>query len=85
MFRKAEKGTLTLSRAEEGKEYKVLSFLGGKNLRCRLEGLGIFPGQTIKVLQNRWGPVLVEVMGRKIGIGRGQAEKILLEEVGGNS
>ncbi len=85
MLRNTEKGTLTLDQAEEGKEYRVLTFLGGKNLRCRLEGLGIFPGQTVKVLQNRWGPVLVEVMGRKIGIGRGQAEKILLEEVEKNS
>jgi len=71
--------TLTLSTAKEGENYKVTSFLGGKSLRCRLEGLGIYPGQTLKVLQNRWGPVLVEVMGRKIGIGRGLAEKILLK------
>jgi len=70
--------TVTLSEAKEGKSYRVLSFTGGRGLRCRLEGLGIYPGQTLKVLQNKWGPVLVEVMGRKIGIGRGQAEKILL-------
>jgi len=76
-----EKGTLTLAEAQEGKTYKVVSFLGGKGLRCRLEGLGIYPGQTVKVLQNKWGPVLVEIMGRKIGIGRGQAQKILLEEI----
>ncbi|NPB05808.1 MAG: ferrous iron transport protein A [Aquificae bacterium] len=74
--------TLTLKEAEEGKSYRIKGFDCGRELRCRLEGLGMYPGQVLRVLQNRWGPVLVEVMGRKVGIGRGQAEKILLEEVG---
>jgi len=69
---------ITLSEAKEGEVYKILTFTGGKGLRCRLEGLGVYPGQTIKVIQNKWGPVLLEVMGRKVGIGRGQARKILL-------
>ncbi len=70
--------TITLSEAQERKKYKVLAVACGKGLKCRLEGLGIYPGQHIKVIQNKWGPVLVEVMGRKVGIGRRQAEKILL-------
>ena len=70
-----------LSAVPEGKTVKVVGCAAGKMLRTRLEGLGITPGRTMKVLKNRWGPLLVEVMDRKIGIGRGQAEKILVEEL----
>ncbi len=70
----------SLLDVEEGKEVRVKKVLGGRGIRCRLEGLGIYPGQTLKVLKSGWGPVLVEVYGRKIGLGRGQAAKILVEE-----
>ena len=70
-----------LSDVSEGKEVKVVGCRAGRMLKVRLEGLGIVPGRSLKVLQNRGkGPLLLEVMGRKIGIGRGQAEKIIVEE-----
>ena len=78
----AEKGRVKpLSQVSEGKEVRVVGCKAGKMLRTRLEGMGITAGQTLKVLNNRWGPVLVEAMGRKLAIGRGQAEKILVEEL----
>ena len=70
-----------LLEVESGKRVKVVSINAGRMLRSRLDGLGIIPGTTIRVLKNGWGPVLVEVMGRKIAIGRGQAEKIEVEEL----
>jgi len=74
-------GIKPLSDVSEGKEVKVVGCRAGRMLKVRLEGLGIVPGQSLKVLQNRGkGPLLLEVMGRKIGIGRGQAEKIIVEE-----
>ncbi|HIC09697.1 MAG TPA: ferrous iron transport protein A [Aquificales bacterium] len=74
-------GVKPLSEVPEGKRVKVVGCSAGRMLKSRLAGLGITAGQTLTVLQNRWGPLLVEVMGRKIGIGRGQAEKILVEEL----
>jgi Fe2+ transport system protein FeoA len=71
----------TLSETPEGKTVVIKQIMGGRGIRSRLEGLGIYVGQTVKVLRNGWGPVLLEVMGRKVAIGRGQAEKILVEEV----
>ncbi len=76
-FDTAEK---TLLDVPEGREVTVKRIVSGKGLRCRLEGMGIYPGQRIKVLRNGPGPLLIEVFGRKIGIGRGQAAKILVEE-----
>jgi len=70
-----------LSEIPEGKTVVIKRIIGGRGIRNRLEGLGIYVGQTVKVLKNKWGPVLLEVMGRKIAIGRGQAEKIQVEEV----
>ena len=74
-------GVKKLSQVEEGKVVKIIGCEAGRGLRRRLEGLGLVPGQTVRVLKNGWGPLLIEVMGRKIGIGRGQAEKILVEEI----
>jgi len=59
---------------------RVKSIDACRSLRCRLEGLGILAGQEIRVLKNRRGPVLLEVYGRKVGLGRGQAQKIIVEE-----
>lgn len=70
-----------LSDIEEGREVRIVGVAAGKMLKSRLEGMGITPGQTLRVLKNRWGPLLVEAMGRKLAIGRGQAEKILVEEL----
>ncbi|RTZ59040.1 MAG: hypothetical protein DSZ31_04595 [Gammaproteobacteria bacterium] len=74
-------GVKRLSQIEEGKLVRIVGCEAGKGLKKRLEGLGLTSGRTLRVLKNGWGPVLVEVFGRKIGIGRGQAEKILVEEV----
>jgi ferrous iron transport protein A len=72
----------TLSDTPEGRRVRVVGFTAGRGLRNRLAGLGIFTGQTLEVLRNSGrGPVLVEVMGRKIGLGRGESQKILVEEV----
>jgi len=73
-------GVKRLSQIEEGKLVRIVGCEAG-GLKKRLEGLGLTSGRTLRVLKNGWGPVLVEVFGRKIGIGRGQAEKILVEEV----
>ena len=74
-----ENALRTLLEVTEGEEVVVKQILGGRGIRTRLEGMGIVPGQKIRVLKSGWGPLLIEVFGRKIGIGRGQAAKILVE------
>jgi ferrous iron transport protein A len=60
---------------------KVTALNGGKNLRARLAQYGLFPGDCLRVLRAApmKGPLLVEVNGREIALGRGVAEKILVE------
>ena len=72
----------TLSEIPEGHKVRVVGFTAGRGLKNRLAGLGIYIGQTLEVLKNVGrGPILVRVMGRKIGLGRGESEKILVEEI----
>ncbi|HLA97315.1 MAG TPA: FeoA family protein [Anaerolineales bacterium] len=73
---------MLLVEAEDDKEYKVIGFKGGKGILHKLLQLGFVPGDQVKVLRRAplGGPVLVEVNGRMIAIGRGVAEKIHVEE-----
>jgi ferrous iron transport protein A len=53
---------------------------GGMNLRMRLLQMGLTPGTIVEVVDNRGrGPVLVRVRGVVIALGRGVAEKIIVE------
>ena len=53
---------------------------GGMNLRMRLLQMGITPGALVEVVDNHGrGPVLVRVRGTVIALGRGVAEKIIVE------
>jgi len=54
----------------------------GRTLKKRLLDLGLIPNCKFKVIvmQDR-GPVLLEIKGTRIAIGRGMAEKIEVREV----
>ena len=70
---------LTLDQATAGKTYRVLGVTGGCGVNIRLANLGIFPGQTVKVLRaNRVGPVIVSAKNGKLALGRGVARQVLL-------
>jgi ferrous iron transport protein A len=58
-----------------------LSEVAGRGLRAKLIQYGLHQGDTLRILRIAplGGPVLVEVNGREIALGRGVAEKILVE------
>lgn len=72
---------MTLLNAPQGQWLKVTALEGGWNLRARLKQYGLFEGDCLRVLRAAplRGPLLVEVNGREIALGRGIAEKILVE------
>lgn len=74
---------MRLIDTSSGKKVRVLGILGGFGLAYKLRQLGIMPGDTIQVIQRApfGGPLLIEVNGRKVAIGRGVASKIEVEEV----
>ena len=75
---------MTLSQTEEGDLVMVKSLDGGFGFKRRLLSLGIGPGQKLRVLKSAafGGPILVEVQGAEVAIGRGMAQKIFVEPIG---
>lgn len=72
---------MSLSKAPF-KKLKVLKINGGNNLLKKLNSMGIFEGSLIeKVVSYNHGPVIVKVMNSRLAIGRGMAEKIMVEEI----
>ena len=72
--------SLPLSDASAGSTVKVTDIDAGRGLTARLAAMGLIPGTQIAVSVNdRKGPVVVMVKDSKIALGRGMAEKILVQ------
>jgi Fe2+ transport system protein FeoA len=71
----------TLDKLKGGDVGVVKDIHGGRNIRQRLNRLGVHPTDSIRIIRNGFlgGPLLMEVHGIEVGIGRGMAEKIEVE------
>lgn len=77
---------LTLSAVARGEQVRLRSITGGHELLGRLASLGFTPGAWLSVVQNRGrGPLIVELRGTRVALGRGEATRILVERDGGHS
>lgn len=72
---------MTLMQAVPGQMVRIVRFNGGVGLEHKLRQLGLFPGDNARVVRHAplGGPVLVEVEGRSIALGRGVASKVVVE------
>jgi ferrous iron transport protein A len=70
-----------LIQIPSGTSVRVVSFNGGKNLHAKLTQFGIYPGDCLRLLRRAplGGPLLVECNEREIALGRGVAERIIVE------
>jgi len=59
----------------------IIRLIGGWGFQRKLRTLGIREGKPIKIVTSQplGGPLVVEIEGRKITIGRGMAQKIVVE------
>jgi len=71
---------MVLSRIDPGKEVTLIDIRGGRGVRSKLYSMGLVPGVNLKIL-NRCGsgPVMIAVKDSRLAIGRGMAEKIIVE------
>ena len=70
-----------LSKIEKGKVVKIDCVECGHGLQKRLCSFGLCNGTKVRVMKNdKRGPVILKVMDSKMVIGRGQAEKILVDD-----
>jgi ferrous iron transport protein A len=72
-----------LDQVEENKKARVIDIQGGWGIRRRLEQMGIHPGDEVTVVRYGAlkGPILIEIHGFQVALGRGIASRIIVEEV----
>ena len=69
--------TLMLTAVEPGRKVRVSRIESGAALKARLAAMGLLPGVEIEVMgRPTRGPLIVSVMGGRLMLGRGMAEKI---------
>jgi len=73
----------TLDQIYENKKATVIDIRGGQGIRQRLGQMGIHPGDTITMLRvgALGGPILIEVHGSQVALGKGIASKVIVEEM----
>ena len=71
----------TLLQISPGESVRVIDFAGGVNLRSKMIQYGIHPGDCMRLVRKAplGGPLLVECNQREIALGRGVADKIIVE------
>jgi ferrous iron transport protein A len=71
---------MPLAIVQSGRQVTVVAIQAGHGLQGRLANMGLVPGTEIRVLSNPMqGPFLIEVKGSRIMLGRGMAQKIIVE------
>jgi Fe2+ transport system protein FeoA len=72
---------MRLVEVEQNTWVQVVGVTGGMRLQAKLIQYGFFVGDQVRVLRRAplGGPLLIEVAGREMALGRGVAEKIEVE------
>jgi Fe2+ transport system protein FeoA len=73
---------MLLAKVKHGTQVRILSYEGGEGVERKLRQLGLNPGEVVYVRRQApfGGPILVEVTGRTIAVGRGIAARINVEK-----
>ncbi|MGQ9647515.1 MAG: FeoA family protein [Thermodesulfobacteriota bacterium] len=71
----------TLDQIYENSQARVVDIRGGPGVRQRLSQMGIHPGDVITILRfgALRGPILIEIHGSQVALGRGIASKVIVE------
>ncbi|HEX69069.1 MAG TPA: ferrous iron transport protein A [Candidatus Bathyarchaeota archaeon] len=68
-----------LAFLSENKQAEIVEVIGGRGLVRRLYELGFIPGTKVRVISsNSPGPVLVDIKGTRMALGRGVTMKIIV-------
>ncbi len=75
--------TERLSTLSAGDKAVVVKLIGGHDMLSRMATLGFTPGAEVTVVQNfGHGPLIVSVRDARIALGRGEASKICVRQLG---
>jgi len=72
---------IPLTHLHVGEKAEIKRIEGGLAFQRKTASLNIRVGKTVRKITNQpfRGPVIIEIDGRRIGLGRGMASKILVE------
>ncbi|MBI5458658.1 MAG: ferrous iron transport protein A [Methanobacterium sp.] len=71
---------MSLAMAGENENLKIVQVWHGGKFKKKLSEMGLYKDSQIKVIKNDIpGPLIVDVKGSRLIIGRGQAQKIMVE------
>lgn len=71
---------MSLTSVASGRRVRFVGIQAGCRLQNRLAAMGLVPGIEIEVVRNSvMGPVIVQVRGSRMALGRGMANKIFVE------
>lgn len=75
---------MTLDKAKADRKVRILRIDGGEGVRNRLHQLGIFEGGWLFVRRRSafGGPLIIEYDSSQVALGRGMAEKIVVQDDG---
>jgi ferrous iron transport protein A len=73
---------LPLCMAGRGMVVRVVGIRAGGGLTRKLADMGLVPGEEIRLVNCQGaGPVLIDLKGSRLALGRGMAMKVIVEEV----
>ncbi|RLC71385.1 MAG: ferrous iron transport protein A [Chloroflexi bacterium] len=71
--------SMPLAMARPGELVTVIGVRAGWGLQRRLADLGLTPGVQIRVINSQMpGPVLIDLRGSRVALGRGVAQKVMV-------
>ncbi len=70
---------MPLAMARDGELVTVIGVRAGWGLQRRLADMGLTPGIQIRVINSQMpGPVLIDLRGSRVALGRGVAQKVMV-------
>ena len=74
--------SIPLAMTAPGELVTVSEVRAGRGLQRRLADMGLTPGVQIRVINSQMpGPVLIDLRGSRVALGRGIAQKIAVKEM----
>lgn len=75
--------SISLLHLPYNKKARIISIQGGYGLQRKLRVMGIREGQEIKIVSRQplRGPLTIEIRDSQMTLGRGMAQKILVEVI----
>jgi ferrous iron transport protein A len=70
---------ILLTMAIPGQELTLIDINGGRGIRSKLYSMGLVPGVKLSVVGGNGGPIMIALSNTRLALGRGMAEKIIVE------